>query len=106
MGLPLGTVNLFGIHIIPPLTINASTHFTYPQGDEELSQLPARFSQEWVVNPGPFIGRSATPPTELSWLITSVHVLYLCKPDLFSIGTAYRHPEEVLEEVWANLCVC
>ena len=27
--LPLGTLNLFGMHIIPPLTINAGTHFTY-----------------------------------------------------------------------------
>ena len=31
MRLPLGAVNLFGMHIIPPLTINAGTHCTYPQ---------------------------------------------------------------------------
>ena len=33
MRLPLGAVNLFGMHIIPPLTINAGTHCTYPQRD-------------------------------------------------------------------------
>ena len=49
-GLPLGAVNLFKMHIIPPLTINAGTHFTYPQGDGGLSQPPARLSQEWVLN--------------------------------------------------------
>ena len=32
--LPLGAVNLFGMHIILPLTINAGTHFTYPKGME------------------------------------------------------------------------
>ena len=56
MRLPLGVVNLLGMHIIPPLTINAGTHFTYPQSDGGLSQPPAR------------LGRSAALPTELSWL--------------------------------------
>ena len=36
--LSLGTLNLFGIHIIPPLNINAGTHLTYPQRDGRLSQ--------------------------------------------------------------------
>ena len=36
--LPLGAVNLLGMHIIPPLTINAGTHFTYPQRNGGLSQ--------------------------------------------------------------------
>ena len=49
--LPLGAVNLLGMHIIPPLTINAGTHFTYPQGDGGLSQPPATLSWEWVLNP-------------------------------------------------------
>ena len=40
MRLPVGTVNLFEMHIIPPLTINAGTHFTYPQRDRGLSQPP------------------------------------------------------------------
>ena len=69
MRLPLGAVNLFGMHIIPPLTINAGTHFTYPQGDGWLSHPPARLSQEWVLNPGPLTGKSAALPTELSQLI-------------------------------------
>ena len=51
--LPLGAVNLLEMHIIPPLTINAGTHFTYPQRDGGLSQPPARLSWEWVLNPGP-----------------------------------------------------
>ena len=51
MRLPLGTVNLFGMHIIPPLTINAGTRITYQQRDGGLSQPPARLSQEWVLNP-------------------------------------------------------
>ena len=66
--LPLVTVNLFGMHIFPPITINAGTHFTYPQGDGGLSQLLARLSQEWVLNLGPHAGRSAALPTELSQL--------------------------------------
>ena len=66
MRLPLGTVNLFGMHIIPPLTITAGTHFIYPQRDGGLSQHPARLSQEWVLNLGPHMGRSAALPTELS----------------------------------------
>ena len=37
MMLPLGAVNLFGMHIIPPLAISAGTHFTYPQRDGGLS---------------------------------------------------------------------
>ena len=48
MRLCLGTLNLFGMHIIPPLTINAGTHFTYQQRDTDLSQPPGRLSQEWV----------------------------------------------------------
>ena len=64
--LPLGTVNLFGMHIIPPLTINAGTNFTYPQRDGELGQPLARLSQEQVLNLGPLTGRSAALPTELS----------------------------------------
>ena len=44
--LPLGVVNLFGMHIIPPVTVTAGTHFTYPQRVGELSQPPARLSQE------------------------------------------------------------
>ena len=51
--LPLGTVNLLGMHIIPPLTINAGTHFTYPQRDGGLSQPQAMLSWEWVLNLGP-----------------------------------------------------
>ena len=43
--LPLGAVNLFGMHIIPPLTVTAGTHFTYPHRDGGLSQPPARLSQ-------------------------------------------------------------
>ena len=70
------------MHIIPPLTINASTHFTYPQGDGRLSQPPARLSQEWVLNPGPLLGRSTALPTELSqpnphletWMIQVKHL--------------------------------
>ena len=37
MWLPLGAVNLLQIYIIPPLTINGGTDFTYPQGDGGLS---------------------------------------------------------------------
>ena len=51
--LPLGTVNLLGMHIIPLLTINDGSHFTYPQRDGGLSQPPARLSWEQVLNPGP-----------------------------------------------------
>ena len=40
MKLPLGTVNLFGMHIIPPLTVSVGTHFTNPQRDGGLSQPP------------------------------------------------------------------
>ena len=50
--MPLSTVNLLGMHIIHPLTINASTHFTYAQRDGGLSQPPARLSWEWVLNLG------------------------------------------------------
>ena len=64
--LPLGTVNLFRMHIIPPLIITASTHFTYPQRHGGLSQTPARLSQEQVLNLGPQVGRSTALPTELS----------------------------------------
>ena len=66
--LPLGMVNLLGIHVIPPFTISAGTHFTYPQRDGGLSQPLARLSQEWVLNPGPLSGRSAALRTELSRL--------------------------------------
>ena len=69
MRLSLGTVNLFGMHIIPPLTINAGTHFTYPQGDGGFSQPQAGLSQEWVLNQRPLMGRSTALPTELSWLL-------------------------------------
>ena len=31
--LPPGMVNLFGMHNIPPLTLTAGTHFTYPHRD-------------------------------------------------------------------------
>ena len=64
MRLPLGAVNLFGMHIIPPLTINAGTHFTYPQRNGGLSQSLARLSQEWVLDLGSLTGRSAALPTE------------------------------------------
>ena len=70
MRLPLGAVNLFGMHIIPPLTISAGTHFTYPQGDGGLSQ-------EWVLNPGPLTGRSTVLPTELYW---PMYVIFLTLP--------------------------
>ena len=66
--LPLDTVNLLGMHIFPPLTINAGTHFTYPQTDGGLSQPPARLSWEWVLNLGPVTCRSTALPTELSWM--------------------------------------
>ena len=80
---PLGTVNLFGMRIIPPLTINAGTHFTYPQGDGELSQPPARLSQEWVLNPEPLTGRSAGLPTELSRPISYCDDFYDSVPYIF-----------------------
>ena len=67
MRLPLGAVNLFGMHIIPSLTINAGIHFTYPQGDGGLSQPPARLSEKWVLNQGLLMGRSAALPAELIW---------------------------------------
>ena len=38
MRLPLGTVNLLGMHIIASLTIIAGMHVTYPQRDGGLSQ--------------------------------------------------------------------
>ena len=66
MRLPLGTVKLFGTHIIPPLTINAGTQFTYPHRDGGLSQHLATFTQEWVLNLGPHTGRSTVLSTELS----------------------------------------
>ena len=66
MRLPLGTVNLFGMHIIAPLTINDGTHFTYPQGAGQLSQPHSMLSWEWILNQGPLVGRSAALPTELS----------------------------------------
>ena len=69
MRLPLGAVNLFGMHIIPPLTITAGTHFTYQQRDEGLSQPPPRLRQGQVLSLGPHVGRSATLPTELCQLI-------------------------------------
>ena len=56
------------MYIIPPLTINANSHFTYLQGNGGLSQPWARLSQEWVLNQGPLTGRSTVLPTELSWL--------------------------------------
>ena len=65
--LPLDAVHLFGMHIIPPLTINAGTHFAYLQGDGGLSKPPSRFSQ--VLNLGPLTGRSTAPPTVLSRLV-------------------------------------
>ena len=84
--LPLGMVNLLGMHIIPPLTINAGTHFTYPQRDRGLSQPTARLSWEQVLNLGPVTWWSAILPTELSqpdkpckwcsdWLIRNQTVL-------------------------------
>ena len=54
------------MHIIPPLTINAGTHFTYPQRDWGLSQSPSRLSREQVLNLGPVTWQSAALPTELS----------------------------------------
>ena len=66
--LPLAMVNLLGMHIIPPLTINVGIHFTYPQKDGELSQPPVRLGWEQVLNPGPVARWSAALPTELSWL--------------------------------------
>ena len=59
------------MHIIPPLIINAGTHFTYPQRDGGLSQYSARLSQEWALNQGPHVGRSTSLPTDLSQLIYS-----------------------------------
>ena len=44
--LPLGMVNLFGMHIIPPLAITAGYHFTHPQREGGLSQPQARLSHE------------------------------------------------------------
>ena len=38
MWLPLGAVNLLGMHIIPPLTLTAGTHLIYPQGNGGLSK--------------------------------------------------------------------
>ena len=67
MRLPLGMVNLLRMHIIPPLTISAGTHFTYPQRGGGLNQPPARLSQEWVLSLGPLRGRSTALSTELSW---------------------------------------
>ena len=75
-GLPLDTVNLLGMHIIPPLTINAGILFTYPQRDGGLSQPPARLSREWVLNPGPLTGRSDALPTELSWPIRRCNMTF------------------------------
>ena len=66
--LPLGVVKIFGMYIIPLLTISVGTHFIYPQGDGGLRQPMARLSQEWVLNLEPLMGRSAPLPTELSWL--------------------------------------
>ena len=54
----------------------AGTHFTYPQRDGGLSQLPARLSQEWVLNSGPVTWWSAALPTELS-LLGYIHT-YVC----------------------------
>ena len=65
MRLLLGTVNLFGMHIFPLLTINAGTHFTYTQRDGGLSQPSDRLSQEQVLNLGPHMGRCTALPTEL-----------------------------------------
>ena len=72
-----------GSHIIHPLTTNAATHFTYPQRDGGLSQLPARLSPKWVLNPEPVMERSTVLPTELTWvLITGQHlarlILWIC----------------------------
>ena len=44
--LPLGAVNLFGMHTIPPLTVTAGPHFTYKQRDGGLIQPPSRLGQE------------------------------------------------------------
>ena len=44
----------------------SGTHFTYPQRDRGLSQLPARLSWEWVLNPQPLVWRPTALPTQLS----------------------------------------
>ena len=45
-------VNLLGMHIIPPLTINAGTHFTYQQKDGGLSQPHSRVELGVGIEPG------------------------------------------------------
>ena len=77
--LPLGKVNLLGMHIIPLLTINAGTHFTYLERDGGLSQTPARLSWEWVLNPGPVTWWSTALPTELSQLDTGATISCIAK---------------------------
>ena len=49
--LPLAAVNLLGMHIIPPLTINPGTHFTYLQRDGGLSQPPAQVESGVGIKP-------------------------------------------------------
>ena len=65
-------VNLFGMHIIPPLPVTAGTHFTYPGGrrmEGWVNPQPGWVRSQWVLNPGPLTWRSAALPTELSRLM-------------------------------------
>ena len=106
MRLPLGAVNLFGMHIIPPLTIYASTHFIYPPREGGLSQPLARLSQEWVLNLGPLTGRSTALTTELSQLFRTVgpynHQSLQAEHGIKSLATILMKHLTGLGQYWSN----
>ena len=56
MRLSLGTVNLLGMHIIPLLTINAGTQFTYPLRNGAQS-TPSHIESGVGIEPGTSHGK-------------------------------------------------